>query len=170
MKHTLSIMKTQKHQVRFSRSRRIIAVFDHETKILHENKLDSEPMYSCPISYNSPFDDIRYYCEAVTVTFLYSMGWVLYCQLPKHLLVYLKLETNMTSIAASQASRSSVKVKEIRFCTGKYTVRCCTYWIKARPSFRASPLHLSSISPAAPCIQLGMFLMKLQTGSHKMLL
>lgn len=41
-------------------------------------------------------------------------------QPPKHLQVYLSLEMNLISIEASQASRSFVKVKEIRFCSGKF--------------------------------------------------
>lgn len=54
-----------------------------------------------------------------------SMDWVLCYQLPRHQLAYPKQGMSMIFIGASQASRSSVKVKEISFCSGEYMVCYC---------------------------------------------
>lgn len=55
----------------------------------------------------------------VPVSLLFSMDWGLYYQPPKPQPACLKLEMSSISTAASQASRISVKAKEINSCIGE---------------------------------------------------
>lgn len=82
------------------------------------------------------------------LSLLCSMDLVPCYQPPKHLPACPKSEMSMISIGASQASRSSVKVKEINSCTGEYMLcGAVILWIEAQVRFSSLNQYLHHLLP-----------------------